>query len=53
MRTGWGEAMASLQPSCAMRLIGLLIFALPWVVAPGTANPFLEMKEFFLLAGGW
>lgn len=27
--------------------------ALPWIVTPGTANPFLEGKEVFLLAGTW
>lgn len=36
-----------------MWLIAVLTMGLPWVVSPGTANPFLELKELCLIAGGW
>ena len=36
-----------------MWLVALLTFALPWVITPGTPNPFLEGKELLLTFGGW
>ena len=36
---------------CTMWILCGLTFLLPWVVTPGTANPFLEGKELLLCAG--